>query len=106
MSPLNWINLRTGGLFGGGNRRGGGGRDRLEDISWTVVMIGVFTFLTVVWSWVRAWTRRTLEKTAERVVDVQGDDDDDDLEDSFPGHADSETAQNMPPADSATRKTQ
>jgi hypothetical protein len=47
MSPFNWINIRAGGVFGGGRRRRGGGRDRLEDISWTVVVIGVITFLTV-----------------------------------------------------------
>lgn len=47
MSPFQWFNIRAGGVFGGGRRRRGGGRDRLEDISWTVVVIGVITFLTV-----------------------------------------------------------
>jgi hypothetical protein len=90
LGPWQWFNLRNGGLLGR-NRRGGG-RDRLEDISWTVVIIGIVTFLAVsdtnasqrtslthsqaVWTWVRAWTARTLEKAGERVADVQGDDDD------------------------------
>jgi len=104
MSPLNWINLRTGGVFGGGRRRRGGGRDRLEDISWTVVVIGVITFLTVVWSWVRAWTRSTLEKTAERVVDVQGDDDD--FEETVPNPSNTAPSPDTPVADPETRKTQ
>ena len=45
LGPFQWFNLR-GGIFGTGRRRGGG-RDRLEDISWTVVIIGVVTFLAV-----------------------------------------------------------
>ena len=48
MSPWHWWNLRQGGLFGGGGgRRGGGGRERLQNLSWTVVVIGVLTFLYV-----------------------------------------------------------
>lgn len=45
MSPWHWWNLRQTGILGG--RRRGTGRDRLEDISWTVVIIGVATFLAV-----------------------------------------------------------
>jgi hypothetical protein len=47
MSPWQRWNLRGGG--GGGRRatRGRTGRDRLEDISWVVVIIGVVTFLLV-----------------------------------------------------------
>ncbi|KAH8796478.1 hypothetical protein BGZ57DRAFT_8320 [Hyaloscypha finlandica] len=75
LGPWQWFNIRNGGLLGG-HRRRGGGRDRLEDISWTVVIIGIITFLAAVWTWVRAWTAKTLEKAGERVVDVQGDDDD------------------------------
>jgi uncharacterized membrane protein YidH (DUF202 family) len=78
MSPWNWWNLRRGGFLNGGRRQGGTGRDRLEDISWTVVIIGVITFLVAVWSWVRAWTQSALESAGERVLDVQGGDDDDD----------------------------
>jgi hypothetical protein len=44
LGPWQWFNLRNG-LLGG--RRRGGGRDRLEDISWTVVIIGIVTFLAV-----------------------------------------------------------
>lgn len=50
MTPWNWWNLRSAGILGGGRRRRGGtGRDRLEDISWTVVFLGVVTFLVVSW---------------------------------------------------------
>ena len=43
MSPWHWWNIR----IGGGIRRGARGRNRLENISWTLVVIGVMTFLTV-----------------------------------------------------------
>jgi RING-variant domain len=46
MGPLQWFNIRLNGGFGGRRRRGGG-RDRLEDISWTVVIIGIITFIAV-----------------------------------------------------------
>jgi len=80
-----WWNLRNTGILGGGGGRrrgrGGTGRDRLENINWSLVIIGVITFLYTVWKWVRGWTRRTLEKAGEHVLDVQGDDDDE--EDEF-----------------------
>ncbi|KAH8811749.1 RING finger domain protein [Xylogone sp. PMI_703] len=77
MGPWNWWSLRNA-LGGSGGRRRGTGRDRLENLSWHLALIGVITFLYAVWKWVRAWSRRTLEKSAERVLDVHGDDDDDD----------------------------
>lgn len=43
MSPWHWFNVR----HGGGRRRAGTGRDRLETINWALVIIGVVTFLTV-----------------------------------------------------------
>ncbi|RDW82114.1 hypothetical protein BP6252_03226 [Coleophoma cylindrospora] len=86
MSPWHWLNIRQTGIGrGGGRTRGGTGRERLENISWSLVIIGVVTFLYAVWKWVRAWTRRTLEKAGERVADVQGDDDDDEEEESPAG---------------------
>ncbi|KAI9735732.1 MAG: hypothetical protein M1818_006340 [Claussenomyces sp. TS43310] len=84
MSPWQWFNLRNSGMIGGGvrNGRNATGRDRLESISWSLVIIGIGTFLWAVWKGVRAWSRRALEKAGERVADVQGDDDigDDDVE--------------------------
>lgn len=41
MGPLHWWNIR-----GGGGRRGRG-RDRLENVSWILVFIGVATFIGV-----------------------------------------------------------
>jgi hypothetical protein len=45
LGPFQWFHIRNGGVLG--HRRRGGGRDRLEDISWTVVVIGIITFLAV-----------------------------------------------------------
>ena len=48
MSPWHWWNLRQTGVIGGrGRGRGATGRDRLQDISWSLVLIGVVTFLYV-----------------------------------------------------------
>ncbi|TKA58188.1 hypothetical protein B0A49_06963 [Cryomyces minteri] len=78
LGPWQWWNLRNTGLVGGNARAGTTGRDRLANISWVVVLIGIATFLFAVWKGVRAWSRRTLEAAGERVVDVQLDGDDDD----------------------------
>lgn len=47
MSPWQWWNLRTSGIVGGGTRRAGTGRERMENINLTLVLIGVVTFLYV-----------------------------------------------------------
>ncbi|KAJ4369041.1 hypothetical protein N0V83_006123 [Neocucurbitaria cava] len=69
-SPLSYFRL-------GGGRGRTTGRDRYEQVSWIIILIGVGTFLAAVYKAVRVWSRRTLEKAGERVMDVQGDDEDD-----------------------------
>jgi hypothetical protein len=80
--------------IGGGGRGRATGRDRYEQVSWIIILVGVGTFLAVciivaqvaiytdmrqaIYKGVRVWSCRTLEKAGERVMDVQGDDDDDD----------------------------
>ncbi|KAM7208445.1 E3 ubiquitin-protein ligase MARCH9 [Naviculisporaceae sp. PSN 640] len=74
-SPWRWFSVRTGG----GRRRTG--RDRVEDISWIVIIVGVMTVLAAIWKLVNHYTSVVLEKASNRVVDIQADDnDDDDLE--------------------------
>lgn len=68
-NPFSWFRTSIGG-----SSRGRTGRDRYEQISWIVIMIGLFTFLVAVFKGVQTWSRRTLEKAGERVMDVQGDD--------------------------------
>ena len=53
MSPWNWFNIRVGGS----GRSGATGRDRMSNISWFAVMIGVLTFLWVRSSWPFSWLR-------------------------------------------------
>ena len=78
LSPLNWLNLRGSGLYaspsGGITARRAGmtsGRDRMAQISWIAIAVGVATFLYAVWQSVRAWSRRTLERAGDRVLDVE-----------------------------------
>ncbi|KAI1173064.1 hypothetical protein F4777DRAFT_559437 [Nemania sp. FL0916] len=77
MSPWQWWNLRTSGIVGGGARRGGTGRQRLENINLTLVLIGVLTFLYAVWKATRKYTQQTLDRASQRILDVQADDSDD-----------------------------
>lgn len=78
LSPWHWLNMRSGGGMGGMGRTGNTGRDRMAQISWVAVSVGVVTVLWAVWKGVRAWSRRTLEKASERVMDVPLPDDEDD----------------------------
>ena len=47
LSPWQWWNLRSTGIIRGGGNSGNTGRDRLANISWMVVLIGIGTFLWV-----------------------------------------------------------
>ncbi|QIW97201.1 hypothetical protein AMS68_002719 [Peltaster fructicola] len=78
LSPLNVFNIRArGGGFGGARVAAGTGRDRLSQIGWIAILVGVVTFLWAVWKAVRAWSRRTLQAAGERVMDVPGSNDED-----------------------------
>ncbi|KAK3706391.1 hypothetical protein LTR37_012769 [Vermiconidia calcicola] len=85
LSPWHWFNMRGTGVYMGGSgaRAGTTGRDRLNQLSWITIVIGICTVVYAVWKGVRAWSRRTLEKAGESVMDVPGtDEDDEDAEDS------------------------
>ncbi|PSK60320.1 hypothetical protein B9Z65_470 [Elsinoe australis] len=83
LSPWHWFNIRggTGTMMGGGGRAGATGRDRLQQISWFAVLVGIGTVLYAVWKGVRAWSRKTLTRASEQVMDVPIADDDDDDDD-------------------------
>jgi len=80
LSPWQWWNLRSSGIMTTGGRAGANGRDRMANLSWIVVVIGLGTFLYAVWRGVRVWSRRTLEKASERVMDVPLADDEDEFD--------------------------
>ncbi|KAK8107784.1 RING finger domain-containing protein [Apiospora kogelbergensis] len=77
MGPFQWWNLRSSGVIGGGaRRRGGTGRDRMENINLYLVLIGVVTFFWAVWTGTRNWTQRTLDMASQKVLNVQKDEED------------------------------
>ncbi|KAI1846455.1 hypothetical protein JX266_007352 [Neoarthrinium moseri] len=78
LSPFQWWNIRATGMLSGGRRRGGTGRDRLENINLSMVLIGTITFFWMVWTATRKWTKQALDKASERLSNAQPDDDDDD----------------------------
>ena len=47
LSPWQWWNLRSSGIMRSGSRTGDTGRERLANISWIVIVVGVITFLLV-----------------------------------------------------------
>jgi len=71
-SPLQFWRFRLNGSSSSGRRSTG--RDRVNDISWLVILIGVGTTLWGIYKGVRAFSRRVLMATAERVVDIDVDD--------------------------------
>ncbi|KAL2126562.1 hypothetical protein VTI74DRAFT_667 [Chaetomium olivicolor] len=82
MSPWHWINVRVGGRRA--RRRG---NERLENLNWALVFIGVMTFMAATWKFVNHLSAKTLEKASDRVVDVQEDnpDEDEDEDEAAPG---------------------
>ncbi|KAI0506598.1 hypothetical protein F5B22DRAFT_442533 [Xylaria bambusicola] len=81
MSPWQWWNLRTSGIVSGGARRAGTGRQRMENINLTLVLIGVLTFLYTVWKATRKYTQRTLDRASQKILNVQAEEDSDDEDD-------------------------
>ncbi|GAP83773.1 putative ring finger domain-containing protein [Rosellinia necatrix] len=82
MSPWQWWNLRTSGIVSGGARRAGTGRQRMENINLTLVLIGVMTFLYTVWKATRKYTERTLDRASQKILNVRTDEDSDDEDDA------------------------
>lgn len=71
LGPNSWWNLRNSGLLGsGGGRAGGSGRERLGQLGWLVVLVGVLNFFVWVWKKVSMWTRGWLDKAVEEIMDV------------------------------------
>lgn len=79
-SPWHWWNIRSSGLAGGGGRRQGTGRGRVENISLIFVVIGALTFLMGIWKGVKTLSARVLQSVSDRVLDVGVDDDEEEAE--------------------------
>ncbi|KAF3922157.1 hypothetical protein ABW21_db0202272 [Orbilia brochopaga] len=69
----NWIRY----IIGGPRHNG---RDRINQLSWIVIIWGVVNFLIFVWGYVRNWTKGLLDKIAVGVADIGSDQDDDEEE--------------------------
>ena len=75
-NPWHWYNLRSSGLAHGTTRPGATGQERVANISWVVLVIGVMTFLYTVFKAMNSLTRWFLEKAAFRIKEVPHGDDD------------------------------
>ncbi|KAK0384304.1 hypothetical protein NLU13_8392 [Sarocladium strictum] len=74
LTPWDWLNLRGTGILRGGRR--GGGRNRLDNTNYIMVLVGAITFLMAIWRVVKALSARVLKKMSDRVLDVGEDDED------------------------------
>lgn len=81
MSPWHWFRI-SGGL--GSGRRRGTGRDRLENINWVLIVVGIITFMGATWKLVNHVSTRVLDSASEMVVDIHGDDTDEDEDQNGP----------------------
>lgn len=68
MSPVHWITYRIGG-----RRRRGTGRDRVENMSLILVLIGTWAALRSIWSIVGRLSERFLQDIHDKVLDVDED---------------------------------
>lgn len=75
-NPWHWYNLRNSGLTHGTTRPGATGQDRVANISWIVLVVGVLTFLYTLFKAMNSLTRWFLEKAAFHIKEVPHDDDD------------------------------
>jgi hypothetical protein len=76
LTPWDWLNLRGTGMLRGGRR--GGGRNRLDNTNYVMVIVGAITFLMAVWKVVKSLSARVLKSMSDRVLDVGDDDEADD----------------------------
>jgi hypothetical protein len=75
VNPWNWYHLRSFGLGQGTTRLGAIGQDRVANISWVVLVIGVLTFLYTVFRAMNSITRWFLQKAAFNIKEVLHEDD-------------------------------
>lgn len=76
MTPWHWW-VRSSGIMGGRGRRGGN-RNRAENISWALVVVGAISFVITVWKAVGFFSKRILKMAGDTVLDVGGEDEEDD----------------------------
>jgi hypothetical protein len=77
-NPWNWWNWRPGGMMGGRVRTGNTGQERVVNVSWIAVAVGVATAFYFFYQWIQSIVGRTLHRIGNNIVDTRlpGDDDD------------------------------
>lgn len=75
-NPWHWYNIRNSGLTHGTTRPSATGQERVANISWVVMVVGVMTFLYTMFKAMNCLTRWFLEKAAFNIKEVPHDDDD------------------------------
>ncbi|KAK5453402.1 hypothetical protein LTS15_006587 [Exophiala xenobiotica] len=80
LNPFQWWNLRnTGFVSSRVSGRAPTGRNRAVNISWIVIVMGVFSAAWLFYQWVQAIIGRWLQRIGNNIVDTQLPGDDDDL---------------------------
>jgi hypothetical protein len=77
-NPWNWWTWRPGGMMGGRVRTGNTGQERVINVSWVAVAVGVCTAFYFFYQWIQSIVGRTLHRIGNNIVDTHlpGDDDD------------------------------
>ena len=71
MSPIHWWNFRTSNIFRGSGRPTTTGRERVANISLTVIAIGIISFLYYLWKSIKVFTERELRRFSLIVLNTQ-----------------------------------
>lgn len=78
LNPWNWLNLRHY-LGMAGTRTTATGRERVNNIGWVAVVIGIVSAFYFFYQWVQAVIQMSLKRFGHNIVDTQLPGDDDDL---------------------------
>ena len=78
LNPWHWWNWRNTGIVGGRGRTSSTGQDRLVNISWIAIVIGICSAFYMFYKWVKSITTMSLQFLGNHIVDTQlpGDDED------------------------------
>ena len=78
LNPWHWWHWRSSGLAHIRNRTAASGQDRMSNISWIAIVIGICSAFYLFYEWVKTIISMSLQHLGNHIVDTQlpGDDDD------------------------------
>lgn len=79
-NPWHWWNWRHMVGAGGRTRTGNTGQERVVNISWIAIAVGVATAFWLFYQWVQSIVGRTLHRIGNNIVDTRLPGDDDDIQ--------------------------